>query len=112
MVKIHGFEQEERIIHLLVARNFEAMLDADLDEEEVIPVSIATWIVDEIEEDQMIATPVFSKMYNMLADEVEKEHVPNTDWWVREEDPEIIKVVTEALTEKYTLAGGNQNLPA
>ena len=53
MVKIHGFEQEERIIHLLVAKGTEAMLDADLDEEEVIPVSIATWIVDEIEEDQM-----------------------------------------------------------
>src|SRR6056300_1957043 len=101
MVKIHGFEQEERIIHLLVAKGTEAMLDADLDEEEVIPVSIATWIVDEIEEDQIeFATPIFSKMYNMLADEVEKEHVPNTDWWVRREDPEIIKVVTEALTEK------------
>ena len=105
MVKIHGFEQEERIIHLLVAKGTEAMLDADLDEDEVIPVSIATWIVDEIEEDQIeFATPIFSKMYNMLADEVEKEHVPNTDWWVRREDPEIIKVVTEALTEKYTLA--------
>ena len=58
------------------------MLDADLDEEEVTTVSIAAWIVDEIEEDQIeFATPIFSKMYNMLADEVEKEHVPNTDWW-------------------------------
>ncbi len=105
MVKIHGYEQEERLIHLLISKGTEAMLDADLDEDEVIPVSIANWIVDEIEEDHIeFATPIFSKIYNMLADEVEAERIPDTSWWVRQEDPEIIKVVTEALTEKYTLA--------
>ena len=52
------------------------MLDADLDEDEVIPVSIASWFVDEIEEDHIeFATPIFSKMCNMLADEVEAERI-------------------------------------
>ena len=40
----------------------------------------------------------------MLLEEVDKEHIPDHSWWVRQEDPEVLAVVTEALSEKYLLA--------
>ena len=81
------------------------MLDSDLDEEEVVPVAIANWIVDELEEDYIeFLNPIYAKMYNLLADEIEQERIPSIDWWVRQEDQDIVKEVTDALTDKYTLA--------
>lgn len=105
-LKIYGYEQEERLMHILVAKGNEAMLDADLEEEDdVIPVAIANWIADELEEDAIeFEVPVFAKMFAMLVAELDEERMPDSSWWVRQEDPEIIAVVTEALTEKYTLA--------
>ena len=79
------------------------MLDADLDEEEVVPVAIANWIVDELEEDHIeFLNPIYARMYNLLADQIEQERIPSMDWWVRQEDQDIVKEVTDALTDNYT----------
>jgi hypothetical protein len=40
----------------------------------------------------------------LLCAELESGEVPETAWWVRQPDPEIVELVTEALTEKYVLA--------
>ena len=103
--RVHGYMQEERLIHLLIAKGTAAMLEEGLEEEDAVPITIAEWAIDEIEEDSItFVTPVFAKIYAMLLEEVDGEHIPGHDWWVRQEDPEVIAVVTEALTEKYTLA--------
>ena len=103
--KIHGYVQEERLIHLLISRGTEAMLEEGIDEEDVVPISIAEWIVDEVEDDGIVfSVPIFDKIYKMILEEVDGEHVPDSSWWVRQSDPEVIAVATEALTEKYTLA--------
>lgn len=104
--RVHGYVQEERLIHLLIAKGTSAMLEEGLEEEEdAVPITIAEWAIDEIEDDGIaFVTPVFAKIYAMLLEEVDGEHVPEHGWWVRQEDPEVIAVVTEALTEKYTLA--------
>ena len=103
--KIYGHEQEKKVIHLLISKGTDTMLDSDLDEEEVVPVAIANWIVDELEEDYIeFLNPIYAKMYNLLADEIEQERIPSIDWWVRQEDQDIVKEVTDALTDKYTLA--------
>ncbi len=104
--RVHGYVQEERLIHLLIAKGTSAMLEEGLEEEDdAVPITIAEWAIDEIEDDGIaFVTPVFAKIYAMLLEEVDGEHVPEHDWWVRQEDPEVIAVVTEALTEKYTLA--------
>jgi DNA primase len=103
--KIYGYEQEKKVIHLLISKGKETMLDSDLDEEEVVPVAIANWIVDELEEDHIeFLNPIYAKMYNLLVDEIEQERIPSMDWWVRQEDQDIVKEVTDALTDKYTLA--------
>ena len=103
--KIYGHEQEKKVIHLLISKGTDTMLDSDLDEEEVVPVAIANWIVDELEEDHIeFLNPIYAKMYNLLADEIEQERIPSIDWWVRQEDQDIVKEVTDALTDKYTLA--------
>lgn len=103
--RVHGYVQEERLIHLLIAKGTAAMLEEGLEEEDAVPITIAEWAIDEIEEDGIsFVTPIFAKIYAMLLEEVDGEHIPGHDWWVRQEDPEVIAVVTEALTEKYTLA--------
>ena len=103
--KIYGYEQEKKVIHLLVSKGTDNMLDADLDEEEVVPVAIANWIVDELEEDHIeFLNPIYARMYNLLADQIEQERIPSMDWWVRQEDQDIVKEVTDALTDNYTLA--------
>jgi len=103
--QIHGYIQEERLIHLLIAKGTSAMLEEGLEDEDVVPITIAEWVIDEIEEDGIsFVTPIFAKIYALLLEEVDGEHIPHHDWWVRREDPEVILVVTEALTEKYMLA--------
>ena len=103
--QIHGYIQEERLIHLLIAKGTSAMLEEGLEDEDAVPISIAEWVIDEIEEDGIsFVTPIFAKIYALLLEEVDGEHIPHHDWWVRREDPEVIRVVTEALTEKYMLA--------
>lgn len=104
-VKIHGHKQEELLIHLLISKGTESLLDEELDEDEVIPVSIASWVVDELEVDQIeFEDPLYRRIYQMVVAEIDEERIPDAPWWVRQSDPEIISVVTEALTERYTLA--------
>jgi len=104
-VKIHGHKQEELLIHLLISKGTESLLDEELDEDEVIPVSIASWVVDELEVDQIeFEDPLFKRIYEMAVAEIDEERIPDAQWWVRQSDPDIIAVVTEALTERYTLA--------
>jgi DNA primase len=104
-VRIYGYEQEKKLIHLLISKGTNTMLDSDVDEEEVVPVAIANWIVDELEDDHIeFLNPIYAKMYSLLVNEIEEERIPSIEWWVRQEDQEIVKEVTDALTDKYTLA--------
>lgn len=103
--RIHGYDQEETLMHLLVSKGTEAMLDDSLDPDEVVPIPIAEWVVGELEDDHItFQDPIFSRMFSLLIEELDQEYVPDAAWWVRQADPEIVKVVTEALTDKYTLA--------
>ena len=103
--KILGYEQEKILIQLAISKGKEIMLEEDLDPEEVIPVTVANWIMRELSNDGIsFQVPVFAKAYALLCAELERGEVPETSWWVRQPDPEIVELVTEALTEKYVLA--------
>ena len=103
--KILGYEQEKILIQLAISKGKEIMLEEDLDPEEVIPVTVANWIMRELSNDGIsFQVPVFAKAYALLCAELESGEVPETAWWVRQPDPEIVELVTEALTEKYVLA--------
>ena len=103
--KILGYEQEKILIQLAISKGKEIMLEEDLDPEEVIPVTVANWIMRELSNDGIsFQVPVFAKAYALLCAELEGGEVPETSWWVRQPDPEIVELVTEALTEKYVLA--------
>lgn len=103
--KILGYEQEKILIQLAISKGQEIMLEEDLDPEEVIPVTVANWIMRELSNDGIsFQVPVFAKAYVLLCAELERGEVPETSWWVRQPDPEIVELVTEALTEKYVLA--------
>ncbi|MCO4790855.1 MAG: DNA primase [Flavobacteriales bacterium] len=103
--KILGYEQEKTLIHLAISKGTEIMLEEGIDPEEVNPVTVADWIKQELDNDGItFQVPVFAKVYGLLCAELEEGEVPVTSWWVRQPDPEIVELVTEALTEKYTLA--------
>ena len=103
--KILGYEQEKILIQLAISKGKEIMLEEDLDPEEVIPVTVANWIMRELSNDGIsFQVPVFAKAFALLCAELECGEVPETSWWVRQPDLEIVELVTEALTEKYVLA--------
>ena len=103
--KILGYEQEKTLIHLVISKGTEIMLEEGIDPEEVNPVTVADWIKQELDNDGItFQVPVFAKAYGLLCAELEEGEVPVTSWWVRQPDPEVVELVTEALTEKYTLA--------
>lgn len=103
--KILGYEQEKTLIHLAISKGTEIMLEEGIDPEEVNPVTVADWIKQELDNDGItFQAPVFAKAYGLLCAELEEGEVPVTSWWVRQPDPEVVELVTEALTEKYTLA--------
>ena len=100
-----GHHQEEKVIHLIVARGVEDMLEEDLDPEEVVPISITEWAVENIEKDNIpFETPVFQRMYDLVKVELEAGHVPDSAWWIMQEDQEVVEVATAALTEPYVLS--------
>ena len=103
--KILGYEQEKTLIHLAISKGTEIMLEEGIDPEEVNPVTVADWIKQELDNDGItFQVPVFAKAYGLLCAELEEGEVPVISWWVRQPDPEVVELVTEALTEKYTLA--------
>jgi len=100
-----GRHQEEKVIHLIVARGVEDMLEEDLDPEEVVPISITEWAVENIEKDNIpFETPIFQRMYDLVKTELEAGHVPDSAWWIMQEDTEVVEVATKALTEPYVLS--------
>ncbi|MGB1089919.1 MAG: DNA primase [Schleiferiaceae bacterium] len=100
-----GHHQEEKVIHLIVARGAEDMLEEDLDPEEVVPISITEWTVENIDKDKIpFETPVFQRMYDLVKAELEAGHVPDSGWWIMQEDTEVVEVATKALTEPYVLS--------
>ena len=102
---LFGHHQEEKVIHLLVSRGVDDMLEEDLDPEEVVPISISEWAIDTIEKDNIpFETPVFQRMYDLVKAELEAGHVPDSQWWIMQEDPEVVAVATAALTEPYLLS--------
>lgn len=103
--KLKGWEQERDLIHLLISRGSETMVEEDIDEEEAIPVTLAEWVADELDEEPTtFADPLFAEMYEMLLDEMDKGGVPPPEWWVRQQNPNVLAVVTDALAEPYKLA--------
>ena len=43
------------------------MLDDTLEEDDVVPISIAEWVIAEIEDDGIIfATPIYAQIFKML----------------------------------------------
>jgi DNA primase len=103
--KIHGYLQEERLMHLIIAKGSESALEEEIDPEEVLPISVAELVIDELAADGVtFAVPQFAKAFELLVAQVEEGTVPDSHWWVRQEDPEIVKLATEALAEPYQLS--------
>ena len=81
------------------------MLEEGVDLEDSFPISITEWIVRSIEQDGItFETPIFATIFEMVKAELEQDFVPDTQFWTMQEDPAIVQVATDAITEKYTLS--------
>ena len=100
-----GQYQEEQVIHLIIARGTEDMLEEGVDLEDSFPISITEWIVRSIEQDRItFETPIFAAIFEMVKAELDQDYVPDAQFWTMQEDPAIVQVATDALTEKYILS--------
>lgn len=100
-----GQYQEEQVIHLIIARGTEDMLEEGVDLEDSFPISITEWIVRSIEQDGItFETPIFAAIFEMVKAELDQDYVPDAQFWTMQEDPAIVQVATDALTEKYILS--------
>jgi len=100
-----GQYQEEQVIHVIIARGTEDMLEEGVDLEDSFPISITEWIVRSIEQDGItFETPIFAAIFEMVKAELDQDYVPDAQFWTMQEDPAIVQVATDALTEKYILS--------
>ena len=100
-----GQYQEEQVINLIIARGTEDMLEEGVDLEDSFPISITEWIVRSIEQDGItFDTPIFAAIFEMVKAELDQDYVPDAQFWTMQEDPAIVQVATDALTEKYILS--------
>jgi len=100
-----GQYQEEQVINLIIARGTEDMLEEGVDLEDSFPISITEWIVRSIEQDGItFETPIFAAIFEMVKAELDQDYVPDAQFWTMQEDPAIVQVATDALTEKYILS--------
>jgi DNA primase len=100
-----GQYQEEQVINLIIARGTEDMLEEGADLEDSFPISITEWIVRSIEQDGItFETPIFAAIFEMVKAELDQDYVPDAQFWTMQEDPAIVQVATDALTEKYILS--------
>ena len=100
-----GQFQEEQVINLIISRGTEDMLEEGVDLEDSFPISITEWIVRSIEQDGItFETPIFATIFEMVKAELEQDFVPDTQFWTMQEDPAIVQVATDDITEKYTLS--------
>lgn len=101
----HGYAQEKNLMELLVKLGAKDMVDEDFDPDEARAISVAEWVVDELETDQItFMHPMFERLHQELKSALDEGFVPDESWWVYRSDPEEIAFVTQALAEKYSLA--------
>jgi DNA primase len=102
-----GQYQEEQVIHLIIARGTEDMLEEGVDLEDSFPISITEWIVRSIEQDGItFETPIFAAIFEMVKAELDQDYVPDAQFWTMQEDPAlVVQVATDAAsTEPYVLS--------
>lgn len=100
-----GFDQESKIMEIIIAHGHMDMGGEDFDEEEGEARLVIDFVVDALlEESYTFETPLFQRLYESMLERMEQGFLPDETWWVRRHDPDEVSFVTETLTEKYQLA--------
>lgn len=103
--KILGYDQELDLIKLLISSGTETMVEEELAGEDLDPVPVAFFVADELDEDGLtFSIPLFQEAFDLLLEEMDKGTEINSDWWATRTPQTMAELVTEALTETYTLA--------
>ena len=98
--------QEEDIIRTLIKfGNQDVEIPKEKDDEEAIVLTVAEYVVFEMEEDNLSFThPLFDKIYALFKAAVESETSVEENVLVSNEDKELSSFAIECLMDKYTLS--------
>src|SRR5690606_5432590 len=98
--------QEEDIIRTLIKfGNQDVDIPKEKDDEEAIVLTVAEYVVFEMEEDNLSFThPLFDKIYALFKAAVESEKSVEENVLVSNEDKELSSFAIECLMDKYTLS--------
>lgn len=98
--------QEEDIIRTLIKfGNQDVEIPKEKDDEEAIVLTVAEYVVFEMEEDNLSFThPLFDKIYALFKTAVESETSVEENVLVSNEDKELSSFAIECLMDKYTLS--------
>ncbi|PWH84990.1 DNA primase [Brumimicrobium oceani] len=106
--KRHFYDQELDLIRILVlygSRAIEIEGEAESDAQESIDVSAAELIISELERDDLgFHNPLFQKIYQLCQQGLKDNIFYEAARFLRHEDPEIVKFVTDILSPRYELS--------
>ncbi len=108
--KIFNEDQEKSLIRILISCGADDMeyhppRKSKEDEEEVLIINVAKFIVQELQADDMhFHHPLFAKVYDEILDGIEAGEIPDSHFFTRHENPEIAQLASDLITEKYHLS--------
>lgn len=107
-VKRDFYDQEFDLLRILVLYGSRAIELEDAEEESdggVVELSAAELIIDELERDELsFHNPLFQKIYLLCLQGLEENIFYEPARFLRHEDPEIVKFVTDIMSPRYELS--------
>lgn len=102
------YDQELDLIRILVLYGSRALdiENPDENQEEEIDVSVAELIIFELDRDELkFHNPLFQKIYELCQQGLKEDVFYEAARFLRHEDPEIVKFVTDILSPRHELSG-------
>ena len=97
--------EEETLMRLLVLYG-NSTIPFKVENEEETSVKIATFIISELNEDDINFTnAIYNKMYNEFIGQIDENHtIPKETFFIHHEDPEISSATSKLLSDKHQLS--------
>jgi DNA primase len=100
--------EEYDLLRILMKYSHFAVETEQLDEHGVphpVEVSVAELICHELEKDELFFSyPLFARIHQLITDGLGQKVFYKPSYWLRSDDPEIVKLATEIESDKYDLS--------
>jgi len=106
--------QEENLIRLLLLygnQSFEYRYrDSENDAESVIDVNVASFIVEQLEDDNLgFKDPIYQQIYEKYKQGVSEDAIPSDQFFIQHSDDKLVAVVADLLSTPHSLSENWKN---